>query len=133
MAAWAETSSWRDDSRTLFNSAAPMTDGSPPDEETLDPDDLGALRALGHRMLDDMFDRVAGIRNRPVWQPMPETARRALRAPVPRDGEPADEVYAEFLTRIAPYPLGNDDPRFWAWVMGNGTLLGMWPTCWPPG
>lgn len=37
------------------------------DEETLDPDNPDALRALGHRMLDDMFDHVAGLREGPAW------------------------------------------------------------------
>ena len=94
-------------------------------QETLDPEDMEALRALGHRMLDDMFDRVAHLRDRPVWQPIPESVRAALQAPLPLDGEPADAVYEEFLEHVAPYPLGNDHPRFWGWVMGNGTLLGM--------
>jgi glutamate/tyrosine decarboxylase-like PLP-dependent enzyme len=95
------------------------------DQETLDPDDLDELRALGHHMLDDMFDRVAHLRERPVWQPVPESTRRALQAPVPMEGEPVDAVYAQFLESIALYPLGNDHPRFWGWVMGNGTPLGM--------
>ena len=95
------------------------------DQETLDPDELDGLRAVGHKMLDDMFDRLTHLRERPVWQPMPESAHRALRAPVPMGGEPVDAVYAQFLESIAPYPLGNDHPRFWGWVMGNGTPLGM--------
>lgn len=97
----------------------------PIDQETLDPDDLDELRAVGHRMLDDMFDRVAHLRERPVWQAVPESVRQALRGPVPIVGQPVDVVYAEFLEWIAPYPLGNDHPRFWGWVMGNGTPLGM--------
>ena len=40
--------------------------------ESLDPADWSGLRALGHRMLDDMFDHVAGLRDGPVWRPMPE-------------------------------------------------------------
>ena len=95
------------------------------DQETLDPDDLDELRALGHRMLDDMFDRVTHLRERSVWQPVPESTRQALQTPVPMGGEPVDAVYAQFLESIAPYSLGNDHPRFWGWVMGNGTPLGM--------
>ncbi|HEY8686472.1 MAG TPA: pyridoxal-dependent decarboxylase, partial [Chloroflexota bacterium] len=95
------------------------------DQETLDPDDLDELRALGHHMLDDMFDRLTHLRERPVWHPVPERARRALQAPVPMEGEPVDAVYAQFVESIAQYSLGNDHPRFWGWVMGNGTPLGM--------
>ena len=39
--------------------------------ETLDPQSWNDIRALGHRMLDDMIDYVADIRDRPVWQPIP--------------------------------------------------------------
>jgi aromatic-L-amino-acid decarboxylase len=95
------------------------------EQETLDPDELDGLRALGHEMLDDMFDRLTHLRERPVWQPVPESARRALQAPVPMEGEPVDAVYAQFLESVAPYSLGNDHPRFWGWVMGNGTPIGM--------
>ena len=31
------------------------------------PSDWSAVRAQGHRMLDDLFDHLAQIRERPVW------------------------------------------------------------------
>lgn len=34
-------------------------------------------------------------------------------------------MYEQFVQRVLPYGLGNEHPRFWGWVMGNGTLLGM--------
>ena len=43
-----------------------------PDQElTLDPADWSAVRALGHRMLDDMFDHLSSIRERPAWREIP--------------------------------------------------------------
>jgi aromatic-L-amino-acid/L-tryptophan decarboxylase len=38
---------------------------------SLDPSDWSELRSLGHRMLDDMFDHIATLRDRPVWQEPP--------------------------------------------------------------
>jgi hypothetical protein len=35
-------------------------------EETLDPENWGSMRALGHRMLDDMLDYLQTLRERPV-------------------------------------------------------------------
>ena len=35
--------------------------------ETLDPQNWDEIRAQGHRMLDDMIDYAANIRERPVW------------------------------------------------------------------
>ncbi len=94
-------------------------------EETLDPADWDAFRALGHRMLDDMLDYLASVRQRPVWRPVPPAIKAALEVPVPL--EPADPaaVYQEFRRNILPYPTGNIHPRFWGWVMGTGTPIAM--------
>jgi aromatic-L-amino-acid decarboxylase len=94
-------------------------------EETLDPSDWTALRSLGHRMVDDMLDWLEHVRERPVWQPVPETVRAALRRPLPRAPEGAERAYQDFRTHVLPYPMGNVHPRFWAWVMGTGTPLGV--------
>jgi hypothetical protein len=53
----------------------------------MDPEDWTELRALGHRILDDMFDRFVGIRDRPVWQRMPDGLRAELRSPLPHAPE----------------------------------------------
>jgi glutamate/tyrosine decarboxylase-like PLP-dependent enzyme len=45
-------------------------------------------------------------------------------SPVPHEPAGADAVYKEFLDTVFPYPMGNIHPRFWAWYMGNGTVLG---------
>lgn len=96
-----------------------------PAELTLDPDDWGALRALGHRMVDDMMDYLEGVRNRPAWQPIPEDVRQTLQAPLPVDPTDPAKVYALFREAILPHPTGNIHPRFWGWVMGTGTPEGM--------
>ncbi len=92
---------------------------------TLDPEDWDELRSIGHAMLDDMIDHVRTLRERPAWQSPSEDARRSLRATLPRTGRPLAEVYDEFKRAILPYPTGNGHPRFWGWVMGNGTPVGM--------
>ncbi len=91
----------------------------------LDPEDWSDLRALGHTMLDDMFDRLEGLRDTPVWQRMPDALRAELHAPLPRDGMPPEQVYAEFRRLVAPYGVGNTHPRFMGWVHGGGTGIGM--------
>ena len=94
-------------------------------EETLDPSDWGELRALGHRMVDDMMDYLEGVRERPVWRPVPAETRAALDEPTPRGPTDAAEVYRQFREHVLPYPNGNIHPRFWGWVMGTGTPLAM--------
>src|SRR3990172_3535342 len=92
---------------------------------TLDPKDWDELRALGHRMLDDTFDFLATVRERPVWQPVPAAVRARLDEPLPRDGADPAEVYEAFRRDILPYPTGNIHPRYWGWVRGTGTPLGV--------
>ncbi|HEY0143204.1 MAG TPA: pyridoxal-dependent decarboxylase [Thermoanaerobaculia bacterium] len=92
---------------------------------TLDPADWSPLRSLGHQMLDDIFDHLASLREQPAWQPMPAAVRAALREPLPRDAQGPDAAYADFLENVLPYRNGNLGPRFWGWVQGNGTPVGM--------
>jgi aromatic-L-amino-acid decarboxylase len=92
-----------------------------PPEETLDPPDWAELRRLGHVMVDDVLSYLETVRERPVWQPMPEEAKRRLRAPAPRAPEGATKAYQDFREAVLPYPTGNIHPRFWGWAMGTGT------------
>jgi aromatic-L-amino-acid decarboxylase len=100
-------------------------DAKDPPEETLDPADWEAFRALAHRMVDDTLDHLASLRDRPAWQPMPPAVRDGFDEPLPCGGEGEAAAYAQFRERILPYPNGNLHPRFWGWVQGNGTPLGM--------
>jgi glutamate/tyrosine decarboxylase-like PLP-dependent enzyme len=74
-------------------------------------------------MLDDIFSYLETVRERGVWQPLPEDIQHALDAPLPVEGQSAASVYEEFRQNILPYPMGNIHPRFWGWVMGNNTPL----------
>jgi len=92
-----------------------------PVPESLDPADWNQLRALAHRALDDSFDYLQTIRDRPVWQPVPETVLQRLRTRAPREPLGAEAAYADFRELVLPYPVGNVHPRFWSWFMGQGT------------
>jgi len=93
-------------------------------EESLDPKDWEAMRELGHRMIDDMMTYLESIRERPVWQPIPERVKQNLSMLLPLDPQKPEEIYEEFLDYILPHPMGNIHPRFWGWVIGTGTALG---------
>ena len=105
-----------------------MAHDSPPDlaapRATLDPADWSEVRALGHRMLDDMIDWVADVRSRPVWQHMPEPLRQELRAPLPETGTPLPALYADFQRLVLPYSSANEHPRMMGWVNGGGNPAG---------
>lgn len=92
----------------------------------LDPKNWDELRALGHRMLDDMLDNVQSVADGPVWQPMPQAVRQNFaNQPLPKTGQALPDLYAQFAENVAPYAVGNRHPRFMGWVHGGGTAQGM--------
>jgi aromatic-L-amino-acid decarboxylase len=93
-------------------------------EETLDPADWDAMRALGHRMLDDALDYLQTLRGRPVWRHAPETVKAHFAGPPPLEPQPPEAVYQEYLDYVLPHLLGNCHPRFWGWIAGTGTVMG---------
>jgi aromatic-L-amino-acid decarboxylase len=93
--------------------------------ETLDPQDWDDIRSLGHRMLDDMVDYIATIRERPVWQPIPDVVREQFREGLPREATDLGEVYRTFTDFVVPYATGNVHPGFMGWVHGGGSAVGM--------
>lgn len=87
----------------------------------LDPADWEAFRAAAHRALDDAVDYLRDVRERPAWQPVPDSVKKELAEPLPPQGVPFTSVYAQFVRDILPYATGNIHPRFWGWVHGSGT------------
>lgn len=94
-------------------------------EITLDPDNPAALRRLAHLMVDDMFDYLSNVAQRPVWQAVPETTKQFAQEPLPITGQSVESIYESFKEHILPYTKGNIHPRFWAFVQGTGTHLAM--------
>ena len=94
-------------------------------DTSLDPQDWSEFRALAHRMLDETIDGIANVRARPVWRPIPDEVRAAIRSDVPREASDLAEVYRQFSEHVAPYATGNVHPGFMGWVHGGGTAVGM--------
>jgi len=94
-------------------------------EDTLDPSDWQAFRRQSHQMLDDMLDYLERLRERPVWQPIPQEIRDSFRQTLA--GEPLDlgTVHETFMKNVLPYAVGNAHPGFMGWVHGGGTPVGM--------
>lgn len=92
---------------------------------SLDPSDWRSTRVQGHRMLDDIFDYVEFIRERPVWQPIPDSIRDRFREAVPTGPTDLALVHDEFMRHILPFATGNSHPGFMGWVHGGGNVPGM--------
>jgi aromatic-L-amino-acid/L-tryptophan decarboxylase len=96
-----------------------------PEGGSLDPADWPGFRAQAHRMLDDIIDYIEHIRERPVWQPIPDAVRARMHAPIPRRPSPLADVHASFMRDVLPYATGNSHPGFMGWVHGGGNPAGM--------
>lgn len=93
-------------------------------EETLDPEDWDQMRALGHKMLDDMMTRLETIRNHRFSWPSQEDISNVL-VPLPIEGEGEEEVYGVFKQHIMNQSIVNIKPIFWGAVGGTGSPYGM--------
>ncbi|MBI1729167.1 amino acid decarboxylase [Candidatus Acetothermia bacterium] len=82
------------------------------------------MRKLGHRMVDEMMTYLETVRERPIWQPMPDDVQQFFKEPLPQKPQAPESIYEEFLKNVPPYNMGNVHPRFWGWVIGSGTPLG---------
>ena len=69
---------------------------------TLDPSDWGALRSQSHRMLDDILDYVSQIRERPVWQPAPESVAEHFQGAIPLAPQSLSATHDSFMQNVLP-------------------------------
>ena len=95
------------------------------DQSTLDPSDWKAFREQAHVMLDDMLDYTQNIRQRPVWQSIPEEVRARFGSALPQAPAALSDVHQDFMQHILPFAVGNVHPGFMGWVHGGGTPVGM--------
>ena len=63
--------------------------------ETLDPENWEEMRALAHRMVDDAISYLENVRERPVWQPIPEEVATHFGEQAPRDPAGAETWLVE--------------------------------------
>ncbi|MEN8125468.1 MAG: aminotransferase class I/II-fold pyridoxal phosphate-dependent enzyme [Bacteroidota bacterium] len=93
-------------------------------EETLDPKNWDQTKELAHKMVDDAIDYLQTVRERPVWQQMPDEVIDSFNSPLPKDPSDLAKVYQKFMENGYPYPMGNVHPRFWMWYMGSSNFTG---------
>jgi aromatic-L-amino-acid decarboxylase len=121
---------WKTEMFTLINAMVELKLPSSPkgaqEGSSLDPVDWPSARSLAHQMLDSSLDYMQYLRDRPVRQWAPCDVRMALEnEPLPEQGQPLSAVCDDVLKYVIPYARGNAHPRFWGWVVGEGTLGGV--------
>jgi glutamate/tyrosine decarboxylase-like PLP-dependent enzyme len=93
-------------------------------EETLDPADWEEFRALGHRMLDSIFDYTENIRTQRTL-PLTPQAINEICVPLSEEGEGEEKVFEIYQHSILPYTLAIASPKLWGAVVGQGSPYGM--------
>ena len=84
------------------------------------------IRRVGYRAVDLIVEHLATLPDRPVFSAYPRALGEAMAAaPLPQDGESADEVLSAFARDVLPYPFGNGHPRFYGWVNSPPTPIGI--------
>lgn len=93
---------------------------------TLDPDSWEDFATLSHRMVDSMIEHLRSLGAGSAWTESPDSIRRLIvQEPLPMLGQGEEAVFEQFLSDVLPFGTSNSDPRFYGWVQGNGTVLGM--------
>lgn len=79
--------------------------------------DEATLRRYGYQVMDEVASYLSGLRERPVWQAIPEDIRAALRGQeLPGEGLPFEDTLTFIEQMILPFPQGNGHPRFAGWI-----------------
>jgi len=90
---------------------------------SLDPSDWSSARNVSHQILETSIQSIQSIRDRVVWQPIPNEIRSAIEnESIPMQSHSLSDVCNDALNQVFPYTRGNTHPRFWGWVMGEGTF-----------
>jgi len=96
-------------------------------KETLEPEDWGKLRTLGHRMVDDMLDYLENIRSSSFTPPSEESIK-ALMVPLSDEGDGAEKTYEVFQKHYLPHGVRIISPDFWGFVAGTSSPFAMLST-----
>jgi aromatic-L-amino-acid/L-tryptophan decarboxylase len=84
------------------------------------------FRALGYRAVDLIAEQLAALPTAPCRRAIPDELRQhLLDQPLPAAGRDADQVLDAVAEFVLPYPMGNNSPRFFAWVNSPAAPLGV--------
>src|ERR1043165_3217348 len=79
--------------------------------------DEKTFQQFGYQIIDEVSLYLSGIRERPLWQPIPDNVYRAIREQeLPAEGQPFEKTLAFIRQMILPFPQGNGHPCFAGWI-----------------
>jgi aromatic-L-amino-acid decarboxylase len=84
------------------------------------------FRQIGYRAVDILAEQLASIPAGPARGTLNEAQREALmRQPLPDTPQSPQALIERVASDILPYPMGNNSPRFFAWVNSPAAPLGI--------
>ncbi len=84
------------------------------------------IRRVGYRAVDLIVEHLSSLPDRPVFTAYPQALGESMAAaPLPQDGQSADDVLNDFTRDVLPFPFGNGHPRFYGWVNSPPTPIGV--------
>lgn len=88
--------------------------------------DPASFRALATRAVELVSDALGEHERAPARRWMPRALREQLLAePLPTVGRAPAEILARVEREVLAYPMGNNSPRFFAWVNSTAAPLGI--------
>ena len=82
----------------------------------------GDFRTFAHQMVDWMADYLEGVEQYPVRsQVKPGDIKAALPATPPENGEPMEEIFADFKSLVLPGITHWQSPNFFAYFSANSS------------
>ncbi len=84
------------------------------------------FQALGYRVIDAIADHLRTIREVPVFPGRtPEEVARVFEEPLPEHGQDPAHILDEWTEKVLPNAAHNGSPRYFGFVMGSGTPMGI--------
>ena len=84
------------------------------------------FRQLGYRAIDMLAEYFDSLEERRVYpEADPETVAAAFEEPVPESGQDPDDILDEWRDSVLAHAAFNTSPRFFAFVMGSGSMMGV--------
>jgi glutamate/tyrosine decarboxylase-like PLP-dependent enzyme len=96
---------------------SPTTTSSITSEQSGLAFDEATFKQFGYQIIDEASSYLSGIRERPLWQPLPDDIHRAIQEQeLPAEGQPFEQTLAFIQRMILPFPQGNGHPCFAGWI-----------------
>ncbi|MAS36020.1 MAG: amino acid decarboxylase [Anaerolineaceae bacterium] len=85
-----------------------------------------AFRQLGYQVIDILAEQLASFEDGPARRALTDSQRQQLiEQPLPETPQSPADLIQRVANDVLPYPMGNNSPRFFAWVNSPAAPIGI--------